>query len=82
MTIPITTIDVARDQEIAEAIVHNSFEPMKFILRANPGALGVYVTFVMFVSACKAADFDPMMEFLELMDVLEGVPPAVSRSYQ
>jgi hypothetical protein len=82
MTIPITTIDVARDQEIAEAIVHNSFEPMKFILRANPGALGVYVTFVMFVSACQAADFDPMMEFLELMDVLEGVPPAVSRSYQ
>ena len=78
----ITPIDVAGDQEIAEAIVHNSFEPMKFILRANPGALGVYVTFVMFVSACKAADFDPMMEFLQLMDVLEGVPPAVSRSYQ
>ena len=78
----ITPIDVAGDQEIAEAIVHNSFEPMKFILRANPGALGVYVTFVMFVSACQAADFDPMMEFLELMDVLEGVPPAVSRSYQ
>ena len=78
----ITPIDVAGDQEIAEAIVHNSFEPMKFILRANPGALGVYVTFVMFVSACKAADFDPIMEFLELMDVLEGVPPAVSRSYQ
>ena len=78
----ITPIDVAGDQEIAEAIVHNSFEPMKFILRANPGALGVYVTFVMFLSACKAADFDPMMEFLQLMDVLEGVPPAVSRSYQ
>ena len=78
----ITPIDVAGDQEIAEAIVHNSFEPMTFILRANPGALGVYVTFVMFVSACQAADFDPMMEFLELMDVLEGVPPAVSRSYQ
>ena len=80
MNVSITATDVARDPQISQRLVEANREPIKYLLTANPGSLGVYLAFIVFVSACMAADREPLMEFLELMDVLDGVPPALTRT--
>ena len=80
MNVSITASDVARDPTISQRLFEANLSPMKYLLTANPGSLGVYVAFLVFVSACKASDREPLMEFLDLLDVLEGVPPALTRT--
>jgi hypothetical protein len=80
MSVSITATDVARDPGLSQRLVETNLSPIKYILAANPGSLGVYLAFIVFVSACTAADREPLMEFLELFDVLDGVPPAPTRT--
>jgi hypothetical protein len=79
---PITSCDIARDTQVGPRVIDANQKLIVHLLTANPGVMGIYVSFIIFVSACRAvaADKEPLMEFLELLDVLEGVPPAQSDS--
>jgi hypothetical protein len=77
---PITSCDIARDAQVGPRIIDANQKLIVHFITANPGVMGIYVSFVIFISACKAVGAEPLMEFLELLDVLEGVPPAQSDS--
>lgn len=74
----ITASDIMYDHKMGQNLISLNTQLIMMLAKHNPGVIGVFVSFMIFQAICAEAGVDPLREYMELNDALQGVTAQVA----